>query len=122
MKLFKKITALALAAICFSLPIYADTTEINISTWKRRNSGSTGSIGHAPMHLPITTTFDDATGVITVSAPEDLEGCVYVYNLSGGLEASSPTLNCSLTIRPTSDVHIISLQGETWIGEAKIMF
>ena len=122
MKIFTKIAAAALAAIFFALPVSADTYDVYIPIWKRKSGGATGSIGHAPMHLPIEATFDDATGVLTVSAPDDLEGLVYVYNISGGLEVSSDHHNCTLTLPQTSGIHILSLQGESWIGEAKMIF
>lgn len=120
MKILKKIIASALAVICFSLPIYAETTVINISTWKRKNSGTVGSIGRVPMNLPIEVTFDDTTGVVNVSAPEDLEGAVYVYSVTGSLEGYSPVLNSSFTLTAPG-LHVISLQGENWIGEGKII-
>ena len=85
-------------------------------------NGSGTGLGHAPMQLPIAVNFDNATGVLTVAAPEDLEGYVYVYNITGGLEATSPRLNCTLTLPQTSDIHVISLQGESWTGEAKIVY
>ncbi len=82
--------------------------------------GGSGSIGRAPLHLPIEVMFDDATGILKVTAPEDLEGSVYVYSVSGALEGYSPTLNATFTLT-TPGLHVISLQGENWIGEGKII-
>lgn len=85
-------------------------------------NGTGGGLGNAPLHLPINVDFEYSTGNLTVSAPEELEGYVYVYTLEGALEATSPQLNCTLSVPQTSDIHVISLQGESWIGEAKILY
>ncbi|MDE6272573.1 MAG: hypothetical protein K2M31_06160 [Muribaculaceae bacterium] len=87
---------------------------------KRQGGTASGSIGRIPMNLPIEVTFDDETGILMVSAPEDLEGSVYVYSVSGALEGSSQTLNATFTLT-TPGLHVISLQGENWIGEGKII-
>ena len=104
--------------------VQADDTLVVIGFKKRPLPGSVGSggFGNAPLHLPIETSFDNATGVLSVAAPEDLEGYVYVYDITGGLETTSPRLNCTLTLPQTSDMHVISLQGESWTGEAKIIY
>ncbi len=123
-KLFFSILVAVFCCLC-AQPIFADDTPITIIIKKKSGIGSggigSGSPGHAPMHLPIEVIFDDATGVLSVQAPEDMEGCVYVYNINGGLEASSDHLNTTLTL-PSSGMHIVSLQGDSWIGEGRFIF
>ncbi len=101
--------------------VFADSTNIGIDYKKKKGNPIGNGVEHAPMHLPIEVMSDDATGVLTVSAPEDMEGCVYVYNINGGLEASSDHLNATLTL-PPSGMHIVSLQGDSWIGEGRFIF
>ncbi|MDE5842339.1 MAG: hypothetical protein K2H35_01220 [Muribaculaceae bacterium] len=102
------------------LTSYAEDKPVT-PIWKKKTSNPGGLGGHAPMKLPINVLFDDASGILTVSAPEDMEGIVYVYTEDGRLEASSNRLNCSLQLS-SSGLHILSLQGENWIGEAKFIF
>ncbi len=115
----KTILLIASLAIMNSSAL-ADTTSIDIPFTRKRGAAS-GSIERAPLHLPIEVSFDNATGVLTICAPEDMEGYVYVYNLSGALESSSQTLNVTFTL-PKSGVHVISLEGESWTGEGKIVY
>lgn len=116
----KIIVSLLLSVGCL-FGVYAENNPVPFTFKKRPQPVGNGGIGHAPMNLPVEVSFDDATGVLTVSAPEDMEGYVYVYNLSGVLEGSSQTLNVTFTL-PKSGVHVISLEGETWIGEGKIVY
>ena len=112
---------LALLIAISTLSIYADSQPVGIDIRKKKP----GTIGEGrertSINLPIEVTFENTTGVLTVSAPEDMEGYVYVYNVSGALEGSSKTLNVTFTL-PKSGVHVIALEGETWTGEGKIIY
>ena len=99
----------------------ADTKPVIIGFKKKKNGSIGNGIGYTPINLPINITCDDATGVLTVSAPEDMEGRVYVYNVDGTLEGSSQTLNATFTLT-SSGMHIVAIEGDSWIGEAKIIF
>lgn len=103
------------------LSISAETTSVGMDFKKKKNSTIGNGMGRAPMNLPVEVSFDDATGVLTVSAPEDMEGYVFVYNVSGAPEGTSQTLNVTFTL-PKSGVHVIALEGETWTGEGKIIY
>ena len=92
--------------------------------YKKRSSQDNPPIsnrGNAPMHLPIKVDFDNASGLLMVSAPEDMEGVVYVYTEDGRLEASSNRLNFTLQLS-SKGLHFLSIQGDNWIGEAKFVF
>lgn len=115
-----------LVAVLFlgtGMAVTADNTPI-IITYKKKGGGNPtgGVIGHTPMNLPIDVMFDDATGSLSVSASDDIDGCVYVYDLNGIQEAYSPDLNTTVTLPCTEDIHIIFLQGENWDGEGKIVY
>ncbi|MDE6271735.1 MAG: hypothetical protein K2M31_01870 [Muribaculaceae bacterium] len=113
---------LTLAVFCATMfSVFADGQPIPV-IFKPKTPRPIGSgvPGRAPINLPIEVTFDDETGILAVSAPEDLEGSVYVYSVSGALEGSSQTLNATFTLT-TPGLHVISLQGENWIGEGKII-
>ena len=103
------------------ITISAGDKPIPIVIKKKKPAPIGNGIGYAPINLPIEVTFDDATGVLTVSAPEDMEGRVYVYNVDGTLEGSSKTLNATFTLT-SSGMHIVAIEGDSWIGEAKIIF
>ncbi|MDE6236217.1 MAG: hypothetical protein K2M56_10755 [Muribaculaceae bacterium] len=112
---------MALLIAISTLSIYADSQPVGIDIRKKK----TGTIGEGrertSINIPVEVTFDNTTGVLTVSAPEDMEGYVYVYNVSGALEGTSQTLNVTFTL-PKSGVHVIALEGETWTGEGKIIY
>ncbi|MDE6236207.1 MAG: hypothetical protein K2M56_10705 [Muribaculaceae bacterium] len=101
------------------LTLRAETKNIGITIQKKDGTTIGNTIKRSPMNLPIEVILDDTTGLLTVSAPEDMEGYVYVYNMSGVLEGSSQTLNVTFTL-PRSGVYVIALEGETWTGEGKI--
>ena len=107
-------------AIFTTLTISADPTDVVIKVTKKKGSNPIGDRNHAPMRLPVEVTFDDATGVLTVQAPEELEGCVFVYNINGTTEASSDHLNATFTLT-SPGIHIVSIQGEDWIGEGRFI-
>ncbi len=116
----KKLLIFTIVSLLAFTPALAD--NYRIGTEFKKKSGTIGNgIGRAPINLSIEVSFDDTTGVLTVQAPEDMEGCVYVYNINGGLEASSDHLNATLTL-PPSGMHIVSLQGDSWIGEGRFIF
>ncbi len=105
-----------------AVSLQADTTSITILI-KKKGGGGTGSIGHGPvMGLPVDIVLNDITGELTVAAPENVNGCVYVYSVDGIQEAYSPELNATFTLPQTDDIHIISLQGNNWFGEGKVVY
>ncbi len=105
-----------------AISLQADTTSITILIKKKGGSG-TGSIGRGPvMGLPVVITLNDDTGELTVAAPENVNGCVYVYSVDGIQEAYSPVLNATFTLPQTDDIHIISLQGSNWFGESQVVY
>ncbi len=71
--------------------------------------------------MPIDLIFDDETGILICNAPEDMSGQIYIYTLSGEMEAFSDVLNTSISLNPNG-VNIVLIQGETWIGEAKLYY
>ena len=74
--------------------IHAESKPVGIVIRsKYPNSPIGNGYGRAPTHLPIEVMFDEDSGNLSVGSSEDMEGCVYVYNISGGLEASSQQLN-----------------------------
>lgn len=119
----KKLLTLCVILLITILNVTADTVTVKINYKRKTQPGPIGgAIGRIPMNLPIDVTFDDMVGSLMFTAPETQTGCIYIYDLDGTQEAYSPTLNASFTLTQTGDIHIISLQGDTWIGEAKIMY
>ena len=116
----RKKLLLCLSLILGTMPLLADRTPVTITFKKKKTGGVGETIGRAPMNLPIEVTCDDATGILTVSAPEDMEGRVYVYNVDGTLEGSSQTLNATFTLT-FSGMHVIAIEGDSWIGEGRII-
>ncbi|MDE6296173.1 MAG: hypothetical protein K2M03_08945 [Muribaculaceae bacterium] len=105
------------------LLVYADVTPYIIKIGRMCPGNSGGTVGHTPAATAdVELTFDNETGELTISAPGTINGCVYVYDLSGMQEAYSPELNTTVTLPRTEDVHVISLQGTNWYGEGKIVY
>ena len=102
-----------------SFGMLAKNSNVIIS-YKQKRTGTIGSSTQKlPMNLPIEVTFDDITGVLTVQAPENLEGVVNVYSAGRMLEASSDHLNTSIKLT-YQGFHIVSIEGDEWIGEGYI--
>ncbi|MDE6812070.1 MAG: hypothetical protein K2J15_06935 [Muribaculaceae bacterium] len=97
---------IALSSLVTSI-IHAEYYPVKIIFSKKKNN-SDSLKRNAPMNLPIEVRFDSSTGVLDISAPEDMDGMVYVYTEDGRLEATSGNLNCTITLS-SKGLHILSI-------------